>query len=91
MTNYLLSRGYKKWEKKDREGNVTQCRIYIDDLVPLMEEIGHLNPKSYRRCQMYYNVLEDNFYYSASSSREEAIKNLIEYLRDEALNIELRV
>lgn len=91
MTNYLLSRGYKKWEKKDSEGKVTQCRIYINDLSPLMEEIGHPNPKGFRRgCEMYYNVLEDKFYYSASSSRKESVIKLIEYLRDEALNLSLK-
>lgn len=90
MTNYLLKRGYKKWEKKDSEGNVTQCRIYINDLSPLMEEIGHLNPKSFRGRQMYYNVLEDKFYYSTTPSREESVIELIKYLRDEALNLSLK-
>lgn len=90
MEKLLLSKGYKKWEKKDHEGKVTQCRIYINDLSPLMEEIGHLNPKKFRGHQMYYNVLEDKFYYHTSPSREESVKNLIEYLRDEALNMSLK-
>lgn len=91
MTNYLLSRGYRKWEKKDKEGNVTQCRIYINDLVPLMKEIGYENPKRFRTSQMYYNVLEDKFYFSTTSSREETIKKLIEYLRNKALDMSLHV
>lgn len=70
MADLLLSRGYKKWEKKDSEGRVVHCRIYINSLMPLAEEIGVLNPKAFRSCQMYYDVLEDCYVYTASSSKK---------------------
>jgi hypothetical protein len=83
MTDLLLSKGYKKWEKKDNEGKVTHCRIYINSLMPLAEEIGHPNPKAYRNCQMYYDVLKDSFVYSVSPSREDTVMDIIKHLRDE--------
>lgn len=84
MTDLLLSRGYKKWEKKNNEGDITHCRIYINSLMPLVEEIGGLNPKAFRSCQMYYDVLKDSFVYSVSSSRKDTVVDIIRHLRAEA-------
>ena len=84
MTDLLLSSGYKKWEKKDSEGRVAHCRIYINSLMPLAEEIGSLNPKAFRSCQMYYDVLKDSFVYSVSSSRKDTVMDIIRHLRAEA-------
>ncbi len=86
MTELLLSKGYKKWEKKNEDGEVVQSRIYINSLMPLMEEIGHNNPKAYRNCQMYYDVLKDGFVCSVSSSRRDSVSELIKYLRNLSKN-----
>ena len=83
MKNYLLGRGLKLWEKKDAEGNVEKSRIYLNDLMPFMAEIGSANPKFWRGKKGYYDTITNKFcWLFTGTCAIKGARSLEAYLRD---------
>lgn len=80
IEEYLVEKkGLKVWEKGDKK------RVYIDDLNLVGIERYTPNPKSFRKVSMYYDVIEDKFVVSGStSSRKSTIEELINGIREDA-------
>ena len=79
VKEYLESKGLKVWKKNDKE------RIYINDLSRVADIDAYTcNPKSFRKVSAYYDVKNDKFVYSVSSSREETMKQSILGIREAA-------
>ena len=81
VEEYLKSTGLKVWEKGSHK------RIYINDLISLgfAKDFNKSTQKSLSRgITLYYECNEDAFYYTASSSRKEHVKELIAKIRNSA-------
>ena len=75
----LQGLGYKIWSKKDSEGNVIAKRIYINNLSELAEKLNIelMNPKGYRKDTMYFDCLDEKFYFNVTSGRKETVLKII--------------
>ena len=79
VEEYLVEKkGLKVWEKYGKK------RIYINDLTSVDIDKYTSNPKSYRRASMYYDINEDKFVYSCSSSIEADLIACINGIRESA-------
>ena len=81
VEEYLKSTGLKVWEKGSHK------RIYINDLISLgfAKDFNKSTQKTLSRgITLYYECNEDAFYYTASSSRKEHVKELIAKIRNSA-------
>lgn len=78
----LVEIGLKTWNKKDSEGNFTAKRIYINDVAAICEKYGiSTNAKRINKTvSLYFDCLTEKFVYSASSSYESTVQELIEAL-----------
>ena len=75
----LQGLGYKIWSKKDSEGNVIAKRIYINNLAELAEKLNVelMNPKGYRKDSMYFDCLDEKFYFNVTNGRKETVLKII--------------
>ena len=79
----LQGLGYKVWSKKDSEGNVIAKRIYINNLAELAEKLNIelMNPKGYRKDTMYFDCLDEKFYFNVTSGRKETVLKIISAIK----------
>lgn len=79
----LQELGYKVWEKGVKDSEGYKRRIYTNNLMQLAEKLNIelLNPKALRNNSMYFDCLNETFYYDVTSSREATVKTIIEELR----------
>lgn len=76
----LTNLGYKVWKKEDSNGVITAKRIYINNLAELADKVGCFlhNPKGLRKDTMYFDCLDEKFYYNVTSSRKASVLEIIE-------------
>lgn len=74
MKDYLISKGLKVWKKGEYE------RIYIDVYKNGIENVT-TNPKCFRGITIYYDCINNKFYYNVSNSRKSTIEEYILYLK----------
>lgn len=84
VEEYLVNeKGLKTWEKKDNNGEIIKKRIYINDISKAFNlEKYTSNAKGFRCVNICYDVLENSFTVSGStSSRNSVVNKLIEDIK----------
>lgn len=78
----LLELGYKTWTKGMVDTIDYKKRIYINNIEELANKLNIEVPaKALRRDTMYFDCLDNHFYFSVSSSRKSYVNAIIEELR----------